>query len=162
MVDSQNLLQNLLHVTSKDFQLFILLFKMLRSDSANEHVNTHLAFESFKKQLRQIPHALVTEIMVKDVFRDIGKIGNSGGSGSVSNSRGGGDDGGGHSDGLLVDVGLGSDILRIFLVAALLVNFTQALDLHPYGFMYRRPRQLSRTVLVALVISGSDLEIVEF
>ena len=27
------------------------------------------------------------------------------------------------------------------------VNFTSAIDLHPYGFMYRRPAQLSRTLL---------------
>ena len=27
------------------------------------------------------------------------------------------------------------------------VNFTDAIALHPYGFLYRRPRQLSRTVL---------------
>ena len=60
------------------------------------------------------------------------------------------------------EVMLGAAAFATTLDRMKVVNFTQALDLHPYGFMYRRPRQLSRTVLVALVISGSDLEIVEF
>ena len=45
------------------------------------------------------------------------------------------------------EVMLGAAAFATTLDRMKVVNFTQALDLHPYAFMYRRPRQLSRTVL---------------
>ena len=45
------------------------------------------------------------------------------------------------------EVMLGAAAFATTLDRMKVVNFSQAIDLHPYAFMYRRPRQLSRTVL---------------